>query len=469
MPKKFALAGQRGNTTLALGRENLLNAIETFLGPLILVIATCIVGFYDDGAITPSYLLLSIILFAVSFPGKKYISGKTWPACKDIYVSWFLLATILLAFSYASKTIYFYSQSAIYLWLILTPTLQFIAHILLRLMVPTILKWQGGLKNCIIVGFNEQGIALAQAIAATPLSCLNLHGFFDDRNTPRLESSVQCHILGKLVDVAQYAKINEVSHIYISLPMATQPRILALLESLRDTTSSVYFVPDLFITDLIQGRMDKVGNMPVVTICDSPFAGVDGLVKKLSDMALALIILILISPLLAGIALAIKMTSPGPVIFRQRRYGLDGKEIIVYKFRSMIVAEDGDKVTQATRNDSRITPLGSFLRRTSLDELPQFINVLQGRMSIVGPRPHAVAHNEQYRKLIRGYMLRHKVRPGITGLAQVNGFRGETETLDKMAARIEMDLEYLRNWSLRLDLQIIAKTISMVVSDKNAY
>jgi putative colanic acid biosynthesis UDP-glucose lipid carrier transferase len=165
---------------------------------------------------------------------------------------------------------------------------------------------------------------------------------------------------------------------------------------------------------------------------------------------------------LAAIAIGVKWTSPGPALFRQRRYGLDGREIVVYKFRSMTVSEDGAVVKQATKNDNRVTPFGAFLRRSSLDELPQFINVLQGRMSIVGPRPHAVAHNEMYRKLVKSYMVRHKVRPGITGWAQVNGLRGETETVEKMKARIEYDLDYLRNWSLSLDLRIIWKTIFVV-------
>ena len=186
-------------------------------------------------------------------------------------------------------------------------------------------------------------------------------------------------------------------------------------------------------------------------------------------MVLSLLILLLVSPVLLAAAVAVKLSSPGPVIFRQRRYGLDGQEILVYKFRSMRVTEDGPVVTQAQKGDSRITAVGAFLRKTSLDELPQFINVLQGRMSIVGPRPHAVVHNEMYRKLIKGYMVRHKVKPGITGWAQVNGYRGETETLDKMQGRIDYDLDYLRNWSLRLDLLIIYKTIRVVIGDSKAY
>jgi putative colanic acid biosynthesis UDP-glucose lipid carrier transferase len=251
--------------------------------------------------------------------------------------------------------------------------------------------------------------------------------------------------------------------------MASQPRILQLLDELKDTTASIYFVPDMFFTDLIQGHTTSVCGMPVISVCETPFRGADGVVKRLSDIVLSTLILALIFPVLIVLALAVQFTSPGPVIFKQRRYGLDGEQILVYKFRSMTVTEDGPTIPQAQKNDARITPLGAIMRRTSMDELPQFINVLQGRMSIVGPRPHAVAHNELYRKLIKGYMVRHKVRPGITGWAQVNGYRGETTTLDKMQGRIDYDLDYLRNWSLRLDLHIILKTIKLVLKDEKAH
>jgi putative colanic acid biosynthesis UDP-glucose lipid carrier transferase len=251
--------------------------------------------------------------------------------------------------------------------------------------------------------------------------------------------------------------------------MASQQRTLNILDDLRDTTASIYFVPDLFVTDIIQGRLDHICNMPIVSVCETPFTGVYGVCKRASDIVISLLILLMISPILIIIAIAVKTTSPGPIIFKQRRYGLDGDEILVYKFRSMSVCEDGGNVQQAKKNDSRVTKVGGFLRKSSLDELPQFINVLQGRMSIVGPRPHAVSHNEIYRKLINGYMVRHKAKPGITGWAQVNGLRGETETLDKMQARIEYDLDYLRNWSLGLDLKIIFMTVGVVFKDQYAY
>jgi putative colanic acid biosynthesis UDP-glucose lipid carrier transferase len=327
-----------------------------------------------------------------------------------------------------------------------------------------------GFRRAVIVGVTEPGRKLAAEFAARDLLGVKVIGFFDDRIGHRLGDIPDAGIKGRLADLPAFVKGNRVDAIYIALPMASQPRILKLLDELRDTTSSIYFVPDIFLYDLIQARMDDVNGIPVVAVCESPFYGVNGLVKRLEDVVLSALILLLISPLLVAIAIGVKLSSPGPVIFRQRRYGLDGEDIVVYKFRSMRVMEDGGYVPQARKEDPRVTPFGAFLRRTSLDELPQFFNVLQGRMSIVGPRPHAVAHNETYRKLIKGYMVRHKVKPGITGLAQVSGARGETDTLEKMQARIEYDLAYLRNWSLRLDLQIIARTALVVLrGDKNAY
>ncbi|HXC59932.1 MAG TPA: exopolysaccharide biosynthesis polyprenyl glycosylphosphotransferase, partial [Steroidobacteraceae bacterium] len=235
-------------------------------------------------------------------------------------------------------------------------------------------------------------------------------------------------------------------------------------------TMSIYYVPDVYVFDLIQARSGDIGGVPIIAMCETPFFGFRGVLKRLSDVFFTLCILLPLMPVMLLIAAGIRLTSRGPAIFKQRRYGLDGKEIVVYKFRSMYVAEDGKHVAQAQKDDPRVTPLGRFLRKTSLDELPQLINVLQGRMSLVGPRPHAVAHNEMYRALIKGYMMRHKVLPGITGLAQVNGCRGETAELAQMQARVNYDLDYLRQWSPLLDLQIILKTAAQVLKgDRRAY
>ncbi|MBU1215233.1 MAG: undecaprenyl-phosphate glucose phosphotransferase, partial [Gammaproteobacteria bacterium] len=267
------------------------------------------------------------------------------------------------------------------------------------------------------------------------------------------------------------SKVRErkIDNIYIAYPMQEEVRIRNLLERLADSTVSVSVVPDYFVTDLLHSRWMSLGDIPLVSVFESPIFGASVIVKRMEDIVLGSLILLLISPLLVLIGLAVKISSAGPAIFKQRRYGLNGLVIEVWKFRSMHVLEDGGHVPQAQKNDPRVTPLGAFLRRTSLDELPQFINVLQGQMSIVGPRPHAVAHNEQYRKLIHGYMLRHKVKPGITGWAQVNGWRGETDTTEKMERRVQYDLEYINNWSLWFDLKIIWMTIFGGMRGKNAY
>jgi putative colanic acid biosynthesis UDP-glucose lipid carrier transferase len=338
----------------------------------------------------------------------------------------------------------------------------------LRTGAPLLIKLQGPQKRVIVAGMNDQGNALAESLISNHHSNTYCLGFFEDRDPERLLNKNGFAILGKLADIAEYTKQNNINIIYLSLPMVSQPRIIKLLDELRDTTASIYILPDIFLTDLIQGRMGQIDGIPVMAICESPFTGVDSLIKRLTDIIFSLIILILLSPLLLIISIGVKLSSPGRIIFKQRRYGLDGNEINVYKFRSMTVYDDNDKVVQATKEDSRITRLGAFLRKTSLDELPQFINVLQGKMSIVGPRPHAVVHNEMYRKLIKGYMIRHKVKPGVTGWAQVNGLRGETDTLDKMQARIEHDIDYLRYWSPRLDIYIIFKTLWVITKGQDS-
>ncbi|MFB0760065.1 undecaprenyl-phosphate glucose phosphotransferase, partial [Escherichia coli] len=248
-----------------------------------------------------------------------------------------------------------------------------------------------------------------------------------------------------------------------------EAKIKKVVSELSDTTCSVLLIPDIFTFNILQSRTEEINGVPVVPLYESPLSGINMVFKRLEDIIVSLSILIVISPVLLIIACAVKFTSPGPVIFRQIRYGMDGKSIKVWKFRSMTVMENDNNVTQATKHDLRVTKVGKFLRRTSLDELPQFFNVLFGQMSVVGPRPHAVSHNEQYRTLIKGYMLRHKVKPGITGLAQVNGWRGETDTLDKMQKRVEYDLLYIRNWSIWLDLKIIFLTIFKGFVNKSAY
>ena len=376
---------------------------------------------------------------------------------------------LLLFLGYATRTLTVLPKELILIWLLVTPVLLVVAHLVVSFWVPKLLHSRGADRKAIIIGAGELGQKLAKQIELNPFLRITFAGFFDDRGFERLENAAQKPLFGQMKDVARYVKSANTDLIYVTLPMASQPRILQLLEELHDTTASIYFVPDIFLFDLIQARIDNVNGIPVVAACETPFYGVSGLTKRLCDVSLSLLFLLLALPVMILIAIGVKLSSPGPVLFKQRRYGVDGRDIIVYKFRSMTVCEDGAEIKQVTRNDQRVTPLGAFLRKTSLDELPQIINVLQGRMSLVGPRPHAVAHNELYRKLIKGYMIRHKVKPGITGWAQVHGLRGETDTLDKMKARIEYDLDYLRNWSLQLDLRIVIKTFVVLLKYKNVY
>ncbi|CAG4882878.1 putative UDP-sugar lipid carrier transferase [Georgfuchsia toluolica] len=417
-----------------------------------------------------AYLILALLVFALTFFGHLPAQGeRRLEIAADIVTNWLAIIALLMMFGWVTRTLGFFDQRVMLTWILATPLLLTTGQFLYPILLSKLIAVEGVQRVAVIAGAGELAHRLQHCIEQSPHLGIRVAGCFDDRAPVRLHETTPHNIVGGLDQIAAYAKQHHVDLIYINLPMTSQPRIVKLLNDLHDTTASIYFVPDIFLFDLIQARVDTIGDMPVLAVCETPFYGVDGLLKRASDLVLATAILILIAPIMLAIAIAIKRSSPGPVLFKQRRYGLDGREIIVYKFRTMTVCEDGPEIRQATQDDNRVTKLGAFLRASSLDELPQFINVLQGRMSVVGPRPHAVAHNEMYRKLINGYMIRHKVRPGITGWAQVNGQRGETATLDKMKARIEYDLAYLRNWSLRLDLLIILKTVFVVWKRQNAY
>jgi putative colanic acid biosynthesis UDP-glucose lipid carrier transferase len=386
----------------------------------------------------------------------------------SIFARWTFLFGFLAILGFAAKMSHEFPRKLLFTWALATPLVLVTVQILAQSVLRSAVSKKDAQRRAIIVGVNELGVKLAKQFESAPYLGINFVGFFDDRSPERLGIS-GLNLLGKMNAVAEFVQTKSIHLIYIALPMMAQPRILDLLDRLRDTTASIYFVPDIFVFDLIQARFGNINGIPVVAVCESPFHGINRVTKRIVDIVFSSLILILISPLMLAIAIGVKLSSPGPVIFKQRRYGLDGEEIKVYKFRTMTVCEDGNNVRQAGKDDNRITRFGRFLRKTSLDELPQFINVLQGRMSIVGPRPHAVAHNELYRTQIKGYMIRHKVKPGITGWAQVNGFRGETDTLQKMKSRIEFDLDYLRNWSLSLDLWIILRTAGVFLKQDTAY
>lgn len=387
------------------------------------------------------------------------------------FVTWFWTAVILVIAAFLTKTSADFSRLATVIWFVLAPVFLALVRVFLRFALNLLGASERNTRTMVIAGKTKLGLQVEAKVKNAPWLGLKFEGYYDDRLAPRDDDDSVPEVdgIGRFDTLIKRARAGEIDYIYITLPMRAERRIAELLNALADTTASVYIVPNFFIFDLLHGKLSSLDGIPVLGLFESPFYGVDGWVKRVEDIVVASLILLLVALPMLVIALGVKLTSPGPVLFRQRRYGLNGKVVEVWKFRSMKVAEDGDKIVQAQKNDARITPFGAFIRRTSLDELPQFFNVLQGSMSVVGPRPHAVTHNEQYRRLIRGYMLRHTVKPGITGWAQVSGWRGETATVDKMAMRVKYDLDYVQNWSLWLDVKIIVLTIFKGFTHKNAY
>jgi putative colanic acid biosynthesis UDP-glucose lipid carrier transferase len=443
-----------------------------WLNPLTAVLTLVACSIYYRISFAPEYIALALVAFLLSAhlisPALDTTGNQASTRYLRTLCEWGCVAASLLMLGILLNLEHVFSREVMLAWLLATPVALPVVN---RLYVSYVAKMraQTAPSSChIIIGVNDVGVELTARLqqGTRPSKFL---GYFDHRSSERLPDGVRHHLVGDCKGVAEFVRRHAVDAVYIALPMSTSPRIAELLNDLRDTTASVYFVPSLFAFDLVQARCIDVNGMPVLAVCDTPLHGIKALRKRIVDIALSLLAISILWPVLLAIAVAVRRSSSGPILFKQKRYGLNGEEIVVYKFRTMKVCEDGPIVLQAKKHDDRITTIGRFLRRSSLDELPQIFNVLQGTMSFVGPRPHAVAHNEQYRKLINGYMIRHKVRPGITGWAQINGHRGETDTIDKMQQRVRHDIDYIKNWSLWFDFKIIAKTALSIVGDRNAY
>jgi len=420
-------------------------------------------------------VLIAVIAFhLVAEVNGLYRSWRGAPMKGEVFqalAAWAITSPVVLFVAFITKTSEAYSRVVTTTWFALTPTLLVMFRLFLRLVLMEFRRRGRNSRTVAIAGLTPMAQRLAERIATNPYSGMRIVGFYDDRKPGRRHVLPEQYgsLIGDLDQLVLDAREGKIDRIYITLPLKAEPRINSIVHKLADTTATVFVVADFLVFDLLHAQWSQVGDIPVVSIFDTPFHGIGGWMKRVEDVILASVILSIIAVPLALIAIGVKLTSPGPVFFKQRRYGLNGKEIRVLKFRTMTVLEDGPVVTQAKKDDQRITPFGAFLRSTSLDELPQFLQVLTGEMSIVGPRPHAVAHNELYRSKIHGYMLRHKVKPGITGWAQVNGWRGETDTVDKMEKRVEHDLEYIRYWGLFWDLKIIFLTIFGRKTGENAY
>ena len=401
---------------------------------------------------------------------------RSWRAESLRHELWRILVSSVLASAGTMLVVFLFgvesalSRTVAIAWFVAAPVAIAGSRLALRLALRVGRRRGHNFLRTAIVGSTPAGIRIADEIAQAPWMGLNFVGYYDDRKPAdqRVAEAIAGQIRGTVDDLIAEALRGEIDRVYVTLPLRAELRIVELIKRLAELPVTVHYVPDFFLFSMLRSQWEHVGETPVVNVVANPFLGASGMTKRLEDIVLSSLILLLIAVPLIVVAIAVRVTSRGPVIFRQRRYGLNGKEFKIWKFRTMTVMEDGSQFVQARPGDARVTRLGSFLRRTSIDELPQFINVLRGDMSIVGPRPHPVALDDEHRKLIPYYFFRHKIRPGITGLAQISGFRGPTDTLDKMRGRIEYDIQYIERWSLGLDLRIILITIARGFVSMNA-
>jgi len=458
-----------------------INAFSRISDPLVVVIAA-IVAFgvrfsFSDLNFPKDYrTLVAFSFFCVVLVFPLFNLYSSWRGqglfkqAKVIFTAWLSVVLLMIIILFGLKISSDYSR----LWLAWWSVLGLLFLLLTRMAVYAFLQYQRkrgrNIRHVIIVGAGNLGKKVLVQVKDSSWMGYKINGLFDDDSTLKNSDIEGYELLGSISEVEQYVARNPVDEIWIALPLRAEQRVKELLYDLRHYTVNIKLIPDIFGFSLLNQSMTEIAGLPAVNLSDSPMGGSNRIIKAIEDRALGLFFIVLAAPVVILIALGIKFTSSGPALFKQKRHGWDGKIINVYKFRTM---ENHDEktgeVTQATKNDSRVTKLGVFLRRTSLDELPQLFNVLQGRMSLVGPRPHAIQHNELFKEKVDRYMLRHMVKPGITGWAQINGYRGETDTLGKMQKRVEYDLYYIENWSLWLDLRIIFLTIFKGFIDKNAY
>ncbi|MEM8912028.1 MAG: undecaprenyl-phosphate glucose phosphotransferase, partial [Planctomycetota bacterium] len=433
----------------------------------LVLVKTVARGYVDDASLAMGLIAVIVFYLVGHLSGlhRQHRGRVTDDEVISILVTWVLTVLVLALTAFATRYGQYFARSVMLGWILVCPSMIALSRMCLRIVQLALFRRGLYVRTVAIAGMNPLGMQIRQNLEDQPDLGFQFAGFYDDRCTERLQETLPGidpdARLGDLSELVSASRSGDIETVLVTLPMRAEERIAKLLDQLSDSTVSVYIVPDFFVFDLLHSRWTQFGGLPAVSVFENPLFGIDGASKRIADLTLSVCGLFIVSVPMICIAAAVKLTSPGPVFFRQRRYGLDGQVIRVWKFRSMRVCDDGAVVRQATANDSRVTKLGSILRKTSLDELPQLFNVIEGTMSLVGPRPHASAHNEQYRNLIPGYMLRHKVKPGITGLAQVNGCRGETETIDKMKRRVEFDHQYIRSWSLWLDCRILFKTLGV--------
>lgn len=401
-----------------------------------------------------------------------------------LFKAWTLVFGCLLLIGFVTKQTDVYSRWLVGQLYVAGFLVQVALHFLIRELQIRLLRRAISPDNVLIVGTGRLARYLHNKIATNPwlgqrvIGRLALPGNEAERSggkenrlhEPSDFSTLQeANAIGAFEEMLAIIDQHEIDTVYFAIPLDSSDLIEDMYFSLLDKHVAVHWVPDIYSLLLVNHSVREIAGLPVLTLSETPLTGTRLLFKACEDFVLSALMLLAVLPLMLLIAVAIKLDSPGPVFFKQARNGWSGKTFSIWKFRSMYVhAADAGKVNQATRNDSRITRVGSILRRTSLDELPQLINVLRGEMSLVGPRPHAVQHDAEYSQRINSYFARHNIKPGITGLAQVRGFRGETSDIEQMQQRVEADIEYINNWSLWLDFIILLRTLG-ALTGRNAY
>lgn len=418
--------------------------------------------------------LFSIILFYISSANTKLY--ESWRLIDNtrvfmrLSVTWGITIFGLLILASATKSSQVYSRFVFYTWFIITPIFLIVWRMIIDYNPWFKFKKTQKVKVA-VAGWSASSGELIKGIQGKKNLDFDIVGIYDDHDEKVLEEPLESiNYLGDFKTLIDDAKDNHFDLVYINLGLNATEKIESISKEFSNTTVSLYYIfPKNNFLNLLQPSWHYVSGHHAISIFESPFTGPNTIIKRLEDIIIGLIILILISIPLIIISSIVKLTSKGPILFKQRRYGLGGKIFYMYKFRSMTVMEDNGTVTQAHKNDARITSWGGIMRKHSLDELPQFFNVVLGDMSIVGPRPHAVSHNEEHRVNVPGYMLRHKVKPGITGMAQINDLRGEIQTSQQIIQRTKADLYYIKNWSLWLDIKIIFISIFKGFFSPNAY
>ncbi len=429
----------------------------------------------DKYTIATTACILFFYLFAsVTRLYQSHRIGGLASEARPVVASWVATVGSLMVLGYVLKSGADFSRIAVGIAIVLTPMVLIAWRWLVRVTLMQLRSNGRNNRSVAIVGAGEAARELAASIRSRPWTGLNVLGFVvpcGDETDSKLalqDGSVMPR-LGDIDDLYRRARANEIDVVYIAVPLNDRETIDSILRKLGDTTVSLYLVPDMYTAGIMQGQWVTIGTVPTISIIDTPTLGIGSWVKRLEDIVVSVLVLGIMAIPMALIAIGIKLTSKGPVLYVQKRYGVNCAPIDVYKFRTMTVTETDEQFTQARPADPRVTPFGAFLRRTSLDELPQFFNVLAGTMSVVGPRPHPIALNEEYRGKVDAYTLRHKIKPGITGLAQINGYRGQTPHDGAMKDRVRHDIEYINGWSIWLDLKIMLATPLALFRGENAH